>query len=161
MTLTKVNLKKALSVLLAMITLLTLMSIAPFSASAATSGTKSSSSTITVRTKSNYWYPGSSSITLKQSKCKYTYKNTWGKTKTASGYADFKINVYCTNTGKSFTKRLDSSSEKIKLDPNKTYKITVSYDSMGTWLNLNGRTPTWKQTPSWRVSGTWKLSSYY
>ena len=45
--------------------MLTLFSFSAVNASAATYG-GSSASTVNVTTKANYWYPGASSITLKQ-----------------------------------------------------------------------------------------------
>lgn len=154
--------KKGTSLFLVMVMLLTSFAFAVPSVSAATSGTKNYSSSITVNTKAVYWYPGSSSITLKQSKLEYSYSKAFGKTDTKKGYAQWKITVTPTSkSGKSKVYWLDSSSETIPLDKNMTYRITVTYDSNGTFLNLNARQPNWKTTPSWRVSGTHKVSSYY
>lgn len=61
---------------------LTLFSFSAVNASAATSG-GSYASTVNVSTKANYWYPGASSVTLKQNKQTLTYKQLMGnKTKT-------------------------------------------------------------------------------
>lgn len=130
-------------------------------ASAATSGNKNCKSTITVITKANYWYPGSSSITLKQNKTEFTYTKN-GKRKTSKMYAAFRIEYKNCNTGKTKTTWLTGSSKKIKLDKNATYKVTVSYDS--TMMQIKNAYKTnfaWKTTPCWWVNSKWKVSKYY
>lgn len=131
-------------------------------ASAATSGNINKSSTITVNTKANYWYPGSSSITLKQNKTKYTYTTWNGKQKTSSGYCVYNIKATpVSGNGKPKTAKLKGRSVKIKLDKNTTYKISVSYDYTATYFQNKARAIKWLTTPSWWVSSTWKVSSYY
>lgn len=153
--------KKGTSLFLTVVMLLTTFVFAVPSVSAATSGTKNSSSSITVKTKAVYYLPGSSSITLKQSKLEYTYTAAFGKVKTKKGYAQWKVQVTPTSkSGKTKTYWLDDGSKTISLDKNTTYRITVTYDSNGTFLNVGGREPKWKTTPSWRVSKAYKVSSY-
>ena len=134
----------------------------PQSAAAATSGT-SGSATITVKTKAVYYYPGSSSITLKQSKQTLTYKNTSGtKTKTKTGYYGcYTIKVKNCDTGKTKSYTWNKSkSKKISLSKNTNYQITVTYSNIWTSLrNLSGYKLVNTSTPSWKVSSTWKVSS--
>lgn len=71
---------------------LTLFSFSAVNASAATYG-GSSASTVNVTTKANYWYPGASSVTLKQDKQTLTYKQLMGKPKRVTMVA---ITLQCT-----------------------------------------------------------------
>ena len=145
---------------------LTLFSTFAFSVSAATSGGKGST-TITVKTKANYLYPGASSITLKQNKQTFTYKHLFNNTtKTTSGYyGHYDIKAYNETKGKTEeTINWDGGqTKKISLKPNCTYKITVSYNANETdiFKPKNGMY-SWIKTssPSWQVSSTWKVSSY-
>lgn len=148
------------------LSVLTVFSFSTLSASAATSG-GTRAATITVNTKANYLYPGASSITLKQSKQTLTYKKLGGsKTKTKVGYyGQYDIKVY--NVTKNKTNNMTWSggqTKKISLDPNCTYRITVSYNSTATCMfTSNPIGYSWKSssTPSWWVGSTWKLASYY
>ena len=145
---------------------LTLVSIFSISASAKTSGS-SGSSTITVKTKANYFYPGSSSITLRQEKQTLTYQKLYGtKTKNKVGYYGcYNISVY--NVTKDKYKNINwygGKTKKISLDANCTYRITVTYDSMATDIFTSAPWGySWKRSssPSWRVNSTWKLATYY
>lgn len=58
------NLKKVVILLLCIMTLLSSSTADVFASTSGGRGTQ----TMVIQTKSNYWYPGSSSITLKQSK---------------------------------------------------------------------------------------------
>lgn len=146
--------------------ILTLFSVSAMNASAATSG-GAYSTTINVSTKSNYWYPGSSSVTLKQDKQTLTYKKLMGsKTKTKKGYYGcYNIKVY--NVTKNKTSNVywgGGQTKKISLDPNCTYRITVTYNSTNTALFTSAPWGySWRSSsnPYWRVSSTWKISSYY
>ena len=145
---------------------LTLFSVSSMSASASTWG-GSGSSTVYVSTKANYWYPGASSVTLKQEKQTLTYKKLMGsKTKTKKGYYGcYNIKVY--NVTKNKTSNVywgGGQTKKISLDPNCNYRITVTYNSTNTALFTSAPLGySWKSSsnPSWKVSSTWKLSSYY
>ena len=145
---------------------LTLFSFSAVNASAATYG-GSSASTVNVTTKANYWYPGASSVTLKQDKQTLTYKQLMGnKTKTKKGYYGcYNITVY--NVTKNKTTSVywgGGQTKKISLDPNCTYRITVRYNSTNTALFTSAPLGyNWKSSssPGWRVSSTWKVSSYY
>lgn len=145
---------------------LTLFSFSAVNASAATSG-GSYATTVDVSTKANHWYPGASSVTLKQNKQTLTYKQLMrSKTKTKKGYYGcYDITVY--NVTKNKTKSVywgGGQTKKLSLEPNCTYRITVRYNSTSTALFTS--TPwgySWisSSSPSWRVSSTWKVSSYY
>lgn len=145
---------------------LTLFSFSAVNASAATYG-GSSASTVNVTTKANYWYPGASSVTLKQDKQTLTYKQLMGnKTKTKKGYyGRYNITVYNVTKNKTTSVYWDGSqTKKISLDPNCTYRITVRYNSNNTALFTSAPLGySWKSSssPGWRVSSTWKVSSYY
>ena len=82
--------KKILVCILVVCTLVT--TILPLTASAATCSSGTRTRTITVTTKSNWWIPGSESITLKQQKgiCSYTNIFT-GKVKTSKVYGCWNI----------------------------------------------------------------------
>ncbi|MGN0180775.1 MAG: hypothetical protein ACI4DY_15245 [Monoglobaceae bacterium] len=144
--------------------ILTLVSFSAITASAATSG-GSRSATVYVTTKSNYFYPGSSSVTLKQEKQTLTYQQLFGaKTKTKTGYYGcYDINVY--NVTKKTSKSVywgGGRTKKISLDANCAYRITVCYNSTAT--SLFTRAPlgySLKKTsnPGWSISSTWKVSS--
>lgn len=114
--------KKIMSVLFAFFTIFTTFSITAIPSYAATS------SSYTVTTKANYWYPGSESITIKQTKEKY-YKNL-KRTKTATRYMSY--NVTCTPvkwTGSkpaTITKSFKSGSITVNLEKNVTYRVTIT-----------------------------------
>jgi hypothetical protein len=157
--------KKIFALFLVVISLLSCM-ILPASAATYSSGT--STRTITVTTKANWAVPGSESITLSQSKGKFTYSKTdWlgrttGKTGSKSEYGTWKISVSATDGSHSFSKTWKDGSIKLDLKPNKTYRITISYDGIqDTFRALDYRNFRWSSYPSWRVKSTWKVSSYY
>lgn len=158
--------KKTISILLAIAICISCIAMMTLSASAATSSSGTSTRTITVSTKAAYYYPGSSSITLSQTKGVVTYDKTrWGQvvgTGTAKYYGTWNISVRATDGSDSFSKTLSGSSVKINLKPNKTYKITVTYNwYVDTIIMIDHVNSRWTQYPSWRVSGTWKVSNYY
>ena len=127
---------------------------------AATSGSTGSSS-IHVETKANWLKPGSESITLKQNKATYSYKNIWGTRKTASIYPTYNIKIYNVTTGKTTNKTWKDSSIKLNLDRNCTYNITVSYDFNSTWLRSDCKLSSYTSNPYWYVSKTNKVSVCY
>lgn len=157
------NLKKMLAVLLCLITIFSMISI---TASAATSG-GSSSSSIILSTKANYFYPGASSITLKQTKQTLTYKSLYSnKTKAKTGYYGcYNITVWnVTKQTRSYSTWYGGQTKKISLDPNCNYKITISYNPTATIMFTSQPTGySYKSSsgPSWKVSSTWKLSYYW
>ena len=161
-----VKTKRVLSLMLCIIMAISAFCCVNITASAATSG-GSKAGTITVVTKANYLYPGSSSITLKQSKQTLTYKSlVSNKTKTKTGYYGYyNISVYNATKGK--TKSIcwgGGQTKKISLDPNCTYKITVRYNSTATVTFTKAPFGySWKSSssPYWIVKSTWKVSSYY
>lgn len=88
------NLKKVVILLLCIMTLLSSSTADVFAATSGGRGTQ----TMVIQTKSNYWYPGSSSITLKQRKQTLTYQKLWGnKKKTQRGYYGY-YNITVSNT---------------------------------------------------------------
>lgn len=134
-------------------------------ASAATRSSGTQSRTITVTTKANYWLPGSESITIGQSKgtcVKETYNVFSGKTKRKSSneYGEWDITVRATDGSHTFTKSLRGSSIKLNLKPNKTYKITVTWDSQAAIIKTLDK-GNYTSYPTWRVKSTWKVSNYY
>lgn len=156
-----IKVKKLTSLFMTMIILIGVCCCFSSTASAATSGNKNRSAIITVNTKANYWYPGSSSITLKQNKTEFTYTKK-GKKKTAKMYAAFRIEYTNCKTGKTKTTWLKDRSKKINLDKNATYKVKVSYDSTKMQIkNIYKQNFAWKTMPNWWVSSTWKVTSYY
>lgn len=118
--------KKILSVFLCALTVFTILSSTLLQASA-----YSNTNTYTVTTKANYWYPGSESITVSQSKEVY-YSNK-AKTKTKKRNA-LVCTVTCkpiSGTGKkTITKSFSGNSKKIALEKNTTYKVTITYRSV-------------------------------
>lgn len=145
---------------------LTLFGCAQVHVSAATSG-GSYSSTVNVKTKANYWYPGASSVTLKQNKQTLTYQQLSGaKTKTKTGYYGcYDITVYNVTTNRSKSIYWGGGKTKtIDLDPNCTYRITVRYNSCNTSLFTSapwGYSWIRSSNPYWYVSSTWKVASCY
>lgn len=157
--------KRIIAIFLAVITVLSCI-VLP--AGAATSGNRSTSYTLTVVTKASWWYPGGESITLSQSKGTFEYSKTnwWGqetgKTGTKQAYGTWDITVRATDGSHYYTKTLTGGSIKLNLKANKTYKITITYDSTPDLIRaMDYRNFHWVKHPSWRVSGTWKVSSYY
>ncbi len=160
--------KKAVKRILSLVLVVCMVSSALCtSAFAATSGGRGTQ-TITVVTKSNWWYPGHESITLRQDKVTVTYTN-WrnsNKTKTATYYPTYVISIKNTNTGKTVTKTWDSKSITLKLDRNATYKITVSYANSpknlmaGTSKAPLGYLYKNETSPNWWVNSTCKASAW-
>ena len=146
---------------------LTLVSCFVLPSSAATCSSGKYTRTITVKTYSSYWYPGSSSITLKQTKGTIAYSkiNIWGQhvgTRTTKEYGCWDVSVRATDGSHSYTKQFNGSSVKLTLKPNKTYKITVSYDSwQENFIMMKRVNSRWTAYPTWRVSSSWKVSNYY
>ena len=138
------------------------MSIPAFAATCS-SGTQTR--TITVTTKANYWIPGSESITIGQSKgtcVKETYNFFTGRTtrKSSTQYGEWDITVRATDGSHTFSKTLTGSSIKLNLKPNKTYKITLTWDSQAVMIKTVGK-GNFTSYPTWRVKSTWKVSNYY
>lgn len=143
----------------------TFFSLCTVSASAATTSSGTQSRTITVKTKANYWLPGSESITIGQSKgtcVKKTYNFFTGKMtqKSSNQYGEWDITVKATDGSHSFKKTLTGSSIKLKLKPNKTYKITITWDSQAALFKTLDKGD-YTKYPTWRVKSTWKVSNYY
>lgn len=142
----------------------TLFSInVPTFAATSSSGTKTR--IITVFTKSNYWVPGSESITLSQTKgtcVKEVYNPFTCKTKTSTSrqYGEWDITVKALDGSHTFKKSLTGSSIKLNLKPNKTYIITITWDTQAEFFReLNSGNYT--SFPTWYVKSTWKVSKLY
>lgn len=154
---------KILSIFLCLVTL---FSFSALNTSAATSG-GAGSATIVVTSKANYWYPGASSVTLKQEKQTLTYKSlTSNKTKTKKGYYGcYNISVYNVTKNKySSVSWNGGKTKKITLDPNCTYRIKVQYNSTATAVFTSQPFGySWKSSsnPYWKVKDVHKVSSYY
>lgn len=148
--------KKIITSLIAVMMVFSMLFAMAVPVSAATRSSGKQTRTITVTTKANYWYPGSESITLSQTKGVCT--NYRGKT--SKQYGDWDITVRATDGSHTFTKNFNGSSIKLNLKPNKTYQITVSWDSQGNYITQLGK-GNFTTLPTWRVKSTWKVSSYY
>ena len=133
-------------------------------AEAATSSWGTRTQTITVSTKSNWWYPGSESITLGQSKgtregSAWSLWKGW-HTKTSKCYGTWKIVAKSTDGKHTVKKTLDGSSVKIGLKGNKTYEITVSWDDTKDMIASLDK-GSFTSLPSWWVKSTHKVSNYW
>lgn len=159
------NTKKIFSTVLAIAMIFCTIFALSLPASAATYSSGKQTRTITVVTKANYWLPGSESITLSQSKgvcTKETYNFFKRKTsvKTSKQYGEWDISVKSTDGKHSFKKSLTGGSVKLNLKPNKTYKITVTWDSQAELFKTLNK-GNYTTLPTWRVKSTWKVSNYY
>lgn len=136
---------------LAIFMLVSTMVVMIVPSSAATSSSGKQTRTIYVTTKANWWIPGSESITLKQTKgiCENRKK----------AYGGWDIEVYATDGSHSYEKYWSDGSITLKLKPNKTYKITISWNGNAEVFPYvkNGKFTT---LPTWKVSSTYKCSSY-
>lgn len=153
----KKNMKYVCAVLL-MLVMLTSTSIPVLASTSGTTGT----GTIMVVTKANWLCPGTESITLSNSKVNVSYKSWFLGTRNKSIYPTYKINVRATDNSQNYNKTMSGSSLKLNLKPNKTYRITVTYDFNRTWLtycNLSNAKMT--SNPCWRVKSSYKVSNYY
>lgn len=133
--------------------------------SAATSSRGIETQTITVVTKANYLCPGSESITLSQTKgtCSETTYNIFtrkSKTKTSKVYGEWDIVAEASDGSHTIKKSLTGNSVKINLKPNKTYKITVTWDSTAASFTILDK-GNFTSYPTWKVKSTWKVSNYY
>lgn len=161
------KLKRAISIMLAIVVLVGCLTA---TASASTFGGQNTR-TITVTTKSNYWIPGSSSITLKQKAATETYAKLTNssKTKTKAVNAYYTVSYEAVSgkyAGKhSGTVTFSGTSKKINLKPDTTYKITVSFDYSRTMTRELSQPfgYSWKKCSghSWWVSSTYKVSACY
>jgi hypothetical protein len=136
---------------------------APAAAATYSSGTQTR--TITVKTKANYWIPGSESITISQAKgtCvakSYNFITRKTTTKTTKQYGTWIINVRSTDGRDSYSKRLTGSSIKLNLKPNKTYTITITWDSQAAFFKTLDK-GNYTSYPTWKVKSTWKVSDCY
>ncbi|MGN1444171.1 MAG: hypothetical protein ACI4XE_10020 [Acutalibacteraceae bacterium] len=120
------NLKKIIAVFLCIITVFSVLSIAVY----ATSG----SNYYTITTKACYWYPGSESITVSQSKEVYYCNKSCTKTKTRNALS---CTVTCTPISwsgdkkpKTIKQSFCGSSKKIDLDKNVTYSVKITWKSV-------------------------------
>ena len=153
---------KVMSLVFAIVAVFSMFSTVAF---AATRSSGKSTRTITVVTKANWWVPGSESITLKQTKGVRTEKNYnifTGKTttKTSKCYGDWKVVAKATDGSHTITKNFSGGSLKLSLKPNKTYKITVSWDSTADMIDSVDK-GSFTTLPTWKVSSTYKVSNYY
>ena len=150
------NAKSAFCKMVAMaLLLISLLSLTIVPVSAATSSDGTSTQTIAVTTESNWWSPGRESITLSQEKGVRT--NWRGKEKERYGKWKVKyVNVDDANDKGSVT--LSGSSVKVKLGRDKTYTITVEWDTMADLADASYYGP-FTTNPTWSVSSTCKVSS--
>lgn len=131
---------------------------APAAAATRSNGTKSV--TLTVKTKANYLLPGSESVTLSQKKGNTCWTNViTGKKNTGKLYGSWNITVRATDGSHTYTEDWNDGSITLKLKPNKTYKITVTWDTSDNnyRLFLNGK-GSFTSYPTWNVKSTWKVT---
>lgn len=150
--------KRMFAFVLVVISVCTIFTTTAFAATSS-SGTKTR--TITVSTKANWWKPGSESITLSQTKGVRSKTNPFtGKVYPQNCYGEWDIVAKSTDGKHTVKATLKDGSEKIKLKPNKTYKITVTWDSTEDyWDTLDMGSFT--KLPTWKVKSTHKVSSCY
>ena len=134
----------------------------PVSAATCSNGIKTC--TITVKTKANYAIPGSESITLRQTKgvCEKESRGFMGRVKIKSSkqYGTWKVVAEPTDRRSVVKKTLSGGSVKLKLKPDKTYRVTVSWDS-GAAGFVRLRKGNYTTYPAWEVGSTWKVSECY
>ena len=157
------NAKRFFSVLLAFSLVLASLLSLMVPVSAATRSRGISTQTITVTTKANWWIPGSESITLSQTKGTYekktlNWRGQW-KSEPVKAYGEWDIVAKATDGSHTIKKNFNGSSIKLDLKPNKTYKITVSWDT--TANNLKYKFNSFTEYPTWKVKSTYKVSNYY
>ncbi len=156
------SIRKVIAIVLTLVSLFAVFSIY---ASAATCSSGKSSRTITVATKANWLIPGSESITLSQTKgtrTSKTYNVISGKTKTNTKdcYGTWDIVAKATDGSHTVKGKLSGSSVKINLKPNKTYKITVTWNSSADTIDSVAK-GSFTKLPTWKVKSTYKVSSCY
>lgn len=132
----------------------------PVFAATCSNGTKTC--TIIVKTKANYLLAGSESITIKQAKgiCEKESRGITGKVKIKSSKEYGTWNIVAQASDHTVKKRLTGGSVKIKLKSNRTYKVTVSWDSGAAAFKVLDK-GNYTEYPSWQVGSTWKVSEYY
>lgn len=151
-------LSRVMAIMMIVISVFTMFSS---TATAATSSSGTSTRTITVVTKANWWKPGSESITLSQTKGVRSEKNVWtGKTKTKKCYGTWKIVATSTDGKHTIKKTWDDGSIKLNLKANKTYRITVTWDSQADIFDTLDH-GSFTTMPTWRVKSVYKVSNYY
>lgn len=150
--------KKFIALVLAVVSICTIFATTAF---AATSSNGTQTRTITVSTKANWWYPGSESITLSQTKGVRSEKNFFtGKIKNRNCYGEWDIVAKATDGSHTVKATLKDGSEKIKLKSNKTYKITVTWDSTIDMIDSMDK-GSFTKLPTWKVKSTHKVTSCY
>ena len=139
--------KGALGKMAAMALLIvTLLSLMVLPVSAATSSDGTSTQTIEVTTHSNRGKPGRESITLSQSKGTRTHAVT---KKQKARYGKWKVSyVNVDDPTDCGSVTLSGSSVKVKLGRDKTYTVTVEWDTLAdlgdaTWYGPFTENPTW------------------
>ena len=151
--------KRISSVVISLLMIITTLVIMAVPASAATSSKGIATQTIIVTTKGNWWIPGSESITLSQTKGECSYRNFITKKPVKSKvYGEWDIVAKSTDGQHTVKKTLDGSSVKIPLKPNKTYFITVTWDTQANNIRTLGK-GSFTSYPTWKVKSTYKVSS--
>ena len=131
-------------------------------AEAATSSSGTRTQTITVETKSNWWKWGSESITLSQAKGTRKTKKfnlfKWRyEEKTTNSYGTWQISVKSTDGRDNYTTKLTGGSKKLSLKGDKTYTITVSWDSTSDLIYSLDK-GSFTSYPTWRVKSANKAT---
>jgi hypothetical protein len=148
--------KRTISIMLTAAIMLTTLLALMIPTSAATRSNGIQTQTITVTTKANWLYPGAESITLSQTKGllvgnAFSKKSTWC-------YGNWDIVAKSTDGKHTVKAELNNGSVKIKLKPDKTYNITVAWDSDESFfrtVNKGG----FISYPTWTVKSTHKATA--
>lgn len=153
--------KRFFSSLMAVAMIFTTLLTTAVPSAAATKSNGIKTQTITVTTSNSIFSP---SITLKQTKGTCTEKtyNIFKKktvTKTSQQYGEWDISVKATDGSHSYTKTLTGSSIKLSLKANKTYKITITWDSTAAIFKELDK-GSYTTYPTWSVKSTSRIKSY-
>jgi len=124
--------------------------------SAASTSYKTQTRTITVITKANWWIPGSESITLRQTQGECVKSNG----KKSKQYGTWYVVAKATDGSHTTKATLSGKTVKVKLKPNKTYKVTVTWSDMIA-SGVQAYYGNYVKLPTWKVDSTWKVSNYY
>lgn len=156
--------KKAIALMMVIISVFS--AILSVNVSAATSGGMNEQ-VIHVETKGNWW-SWNPSITLKQNKAMYEYesKTVWGlvtgdDTKTKKTFGSYNITVKNETTNSVETFKWKDKTQKINLEKNCTYTITVKYDAQATLYRNIQFEDEFVNEPNWYVDGKCNVAVCY
>lgn len=157
--------KRTLTTLLACVMVVCTLLASALPASAATCSNGTSTQTIKVETKADWWKWGSESITLTQTKgeCRMTAYKYWPLfepyTKKTETYGRWDISVQSDDGSHSYETKLTGATKKVDLEPDKTYTITVKWNETDE-LSTMYRYGQYTTYPAWYVSDVHKVIRY-